>query len=85
MLTHDTPNIVASNYVAQVKPQPGIYANPCCWTYSPVMSLGYRYRASTQLRYQRFEIRLEDEPRMGTPICRNLLYRWIMSIKMQRS
>ena len=29
---------------------------------------GYHYQALIQLRYQRFENRLEDEPRVGTPI-----------------
>ena len=27
-----------------------------------------------QLRYQNFDIRLEDKPRVGTPIRQNLLY-----------
>ena len=34
--------------------------------------LGFQYRASTQLRLQTFKIRLENETRVGTPICRNL-------------
>ena len=34
---------------------------------------GYHNRASTQLRYQRFENCLEVEPRVGTPICRSLV------------
>ena len=35
--------------------------------------LGYQYQALTQLRLQSFEIRLEDQSRIRTPICRNLL------------
>ena len=34
--------------------------------------LDYHYRASTRLRYQRFEICLEDKHRVGTPIRRYL-------------
>ena len=36
---------------------------------------GYHYRALNRLRYQRFENRLEDEPRVRTPIRRSLLER----------
>ena len=35
--------------------------------------LGYHYRASTQLRTQSFDIRLKNEPRVGTPIRHNLI------------
>ena len=42
-----------------------------CASRKPI--LGYYYWASTWLRYQRFENRLKDEPRVGTPICQNLL------------
>ena len=34
--------------------------------------LGYHYRASTQLMYQRFENRLDDEPQVKTLIRRSL-------------
>ena len=37
------------------------------------MILGILYRASTQLRFQRFENHLDDEPLIGTRICRSLL------------
>ena len=37
--------------------------------------LGNRYRASTQLRDQRFENCLDDEPQGGPPICQSLLQR----------
>ena len=35
--------------------------------------LGFQYRASTQLRYQCFGNRLDDEPRIGTPIRQGLI------------
>ena len=35
--------------------------------------MGCQYQASTRLRYQSFDIRLEDEPRVGTPIRQRLL------------
>ena len=35
--------------------------------------LGYHFQASTQLRYQRFENCLDDEPRVGTLIHPSLL------------
>ena len=35
---------------------------------------GYHYRGSTRLRYQSFDNRLEDEPRVGTSICRSLTW-----------
>ena len=35
--------------------------------------LGFQYRAWTQLRYQWFGNRLDNEPRIGTPIRRSLL------------
>ena len=31
------------------------------------------YRASTQFRLQDFDIRIENKPRVGTPIRRNLI------------
>ena len=33
----------------------------------------YRYRALTRLRFQGFDIRLENKPRVGTLICQNLV------------
>ena len=33
----------------------------------------YHYQASTWARYQSFDNRLEDKPRVGTPICQSLL------------
>ena len=35
--------------------------------------LSFCYRASTLLRLQDFDIRLENKPRVGTPICRNFI------------
>ena len=35
--------------------------------------LGYHYRALTRLRLQSFGIRLDNEPRVGTPLRRYLL------------
>ena len=37
--------------------------------------LSYQYRASTQLGSHSFDYRLENEPRVGTPIRRNLYFR----------
>ena len=34
---------------------------------------GFKYRASTRPRLQAFKIRLENESRVGTPICRSLM------------
>ena len=34
---------------------------------------GYHYRASTRLKYQRFENRLKDKPGVRTPIRRSLV------------
>ena len=36
--------------------------------------MGYHFRASTQLGYQRFENRLNDKPQVGTPICQSLMF-----------
>ena len=35
--------------------------------------MGVQYRASTQLIYQSFDNRLEDEPRVGRPIRQSLI------------
>ena len=35
--------------------------------------LGYHYRALTRLRYQTFEIHLDDEPQVGMQICQSLI------------
>ena len=43
------------------------------------MILGYQYRASTQLGSQSFDIRLDNEPRVGTPI-RQSLSVWYLDI-----
>ena len=44
--------------------------------------MGFQYWASTQLRYQSFDNRLEDEPRVRTLICRRL---YLSSVRLKAS
>ena len=51
---------------------------PGCIVVRVSMILSYGYQASTQLRLQDFDIHLENEPRVGTPIRRVLNASYIM-------